>query len=513
MSLYRALYHCVQSHPMQSRWRHALLIPAIALAMVVMFAFTLVLPIGTWGQSQVFAQSTPEAEDGEGILVVLQPATPKNAATLQFWSPDAQLVHELPITTTNGTFSAPALSPDGRHWVAVRGMVNGPTKHGAPLHDELTLSVFRTSDGAEVASIPLLPADYPENIATTAALLIQGDPSLAPQKPLEEAVWAAFRYSLGIYEWSPDGTKLAFSSAADGPTSDLYLYDTQTLSITRLTDGIEQIDGIRWSPSGEWIWHSTISYGYCQVCAGHHYAAAIDGSEVITLPGSDIYRFITWLSDDTYLVTDQANGPGPFGLQQVDIATGESVMLWPGTHQGFIFDPANNQLAVIGTITSEYDPNVKVIVLDLETSEYVEYSDLGVAVEQKPWLAPLAQKPISYPCSRYHSTGIMVYPCVDTPFDALSPDGTYLVTEEFAVEKVEDSSEVLPAWDGLPKGLVLWRPDNLGYFTVQGKTILYRDLATGNSTEVTRARFLAWLPHANSDSLQVMEPTTSTPSK
>lgn len=472
---------------------------------------------------QTLAQSTPEPEEAEGILVVLQPATRTESAMLRFYNPDAQLVHELPISTTSGTFSAPALSPDGRHWVAVRGAVSGYSKRGAPLHDELTLYIFRTSDGAEVAAIPLLPADYPDNIATTAALLIESDPTLAPQEYLEEAVWAAFRNSLGIYAWSPDGTQLAFSGAIDGPSSDLYLYDTTTGEITRLSDGIEQIDGIRWSPSGEWIWHSTVSYGYCQGCAGHHFAAAADGSEIITLPGNDIYRFITWLNDDTYLVTDQANGPGPFGLQQVDIATGESVMLWAGAHQGFIYDPTTDSLAVIGTITSAYDPNVKVYLVDLETTDYTEYSTLGVALENEPWLEPLAQKPISYPCSRNASTAtFIVYPCADTPFDALSPDGAYLVTEDFAVENASDGSELLPAWDGLSKGLVLWRPDALGYFTVQGKTIRYRDLETGESSEVARARFLTWLSQATSASFEVVpeemaeeivEPTTSTPDK
>lgn len=505
MSLYRTTAHVAQSR------LRTMSILVMCLAVVVL--------VGAMNQSHVWAQSTPE--EAEGILVVLQPATRKDAATLRFYSPDAQLVHDLPLDTTNGTFSAPALSPDGRHWVAVRGtintMVNGPTHHGAPHHSvphpELTLYIFRTSDGAEVAAIPLLPADYPENIATTAALLIERDPTLAPQDYLEGAVWAAFRHNLGIYAWSPNGSQLAFSSAADGPTSDLYLYDTATGDVTRLGDGIEQIDGIRWSPSGEWIWHSTISYGYCQGCAGHHFAAAVDGSEIITLPGNDIYHFLAWLQDDTYLVTDQANGPGPFGLQQVDIATGESVMLWPGTHQGFIYDPAADLLAVIGTITSEYDPNVKVIVVELDTGDYTEYSDLTVALEHQPWLEPLAQKPISYPCSRAAITGLIVYPCVDTPFDELSPDGTYLVTEDFAVENVSDGSELLPAWDGLPKGLVLWRPDSVGYFTVQGKTIFYRDLETATSSEVARARFLAWLPHATSASFAMAEPTTSTPAK
>ena len=56
--------------------------------------------------------------------------------------------------------------------------------------------------------------------------------------------------------WQPgDGRLLAFIGASNGPTADLYLYDTQTREITQLTDGPSQAVLPVWSPDGQYILH------------------------------------------------------------------------------------------------------------------------------------------------------------------------------------------------------------------------------------------------------------------
>ena len=52
--------------------------------------------------------------------------------------------------------------------------------------------------------------------------------------------------------WQPgDGRLLAFTGAINGPTSDLYLYDTQSGEFTQLTDGPSQAIAPSWSPDGQ----------------------------------------------------------------------------------------------------------------------------------------------------------------------------------------------------------------------------------------------------------------------
>jgi WD40 repeat protein len=444
------------------------------------------------------------AAESIGLLAILQPAGDDTPAALKFYSPDAQLVHELPLPD-GVAITARALSPDGLHFVNLTGAVSGPNE---PRQSDLTLHILRTQDGAEVTAIPLLPPNFPDNIADNAALLLARDPTLNEYGDLEESVWQAFRFNLAAFEWSPDGKLLAFSAAIDGPSSDLYLYDVRDESVTRLTDGIEQVEGLRWSPDGQWIWHSTISYSYCQVCGGHHFAAAADGSRVVTLPGNDIYRFLGWVDDDSYLVTDQSNGPGDFALQLVDIPTGRSRMLWAGTHQGFVYDPAMNRLGLIGTRGQSYDPDEQVFVVDLVTGKETEYADLTTALESEPWLAPLDQRPLIEPC---RTASPMIYPCVVTRYDPLSPNGAYRVTPTYAVVEVASSKQLLPPLPQLAERYVLWRPDSAGYFIPQVEKVAYRDLATGDLTWIEQANLVGWLSLANPADFATSTPSQSAP--
>ncbi len=57
----------------------------------------------------------------------------------------------------------------------------------------------------------------------------------------------------GGLAWSPDGRWLAFLAAVDGPSSDLYIYDTQTKVIRRLTSGMNQAATPFWAPDGMWV--------------------------------------------------------------------------------------------------------------------------------------------------------------------------------------------------------------------------------------------------------------------
>jgi hypothetical protein len=55
------------------------------------------------------------------------------------------------------------------------------------------------------------------------------------------------------FAWSPDGTKLAFIGLMDGPTAEVYLYDTITGNITRVSTDDAQDFWPSWSPDGKHI--------------------------------------------------------------------------------------------------------------------------------------------------------------------------------------------------------------------------------------------------------------------
>ncbi len=53
--------------------------------------------------------------------------------------------------------------------------------------------------------------------------------------------------------WSPDGRYLAFIAALDRNAADLYLYDTQTGKISRMTFGPNMSATPFWSPNSQWV--------------------------------------------------------------------------------------------------------------------------------------------------------------------------------------------------------------------------------------------------------------------
>lgn len=60
--------------------------------------------------------------------------------------------------------------------------------------------------------------------------------------------------------WSPDGRYLAFAAAIDGPTSDLYLYDSHQDEIIRVSSGPNQVYGPIWASDGSGVLHQQVIY-------------------------------------------------------------------------------------------------------------------------------------------------------------------------------------------------------------------------------------------------------------
>jgi len=90
--------------------------------------------------------------------------------------------------------------------------------------------------------------------------VLPDDFSSATRDGLEDAANAILAVSFAKPAWSPDGRYLAFVAATDGPSSDLYLYDSELGDITRVSAGSNQADAPTWSPNGEGYLHQEVEY-------------------------------------------------------------------------------------------------------------------------------------------------------------------------------------------------------------------------------------------------------------
>jgi hypothetical protein len=137
------------------------------------------------------------------------------------------------------------------------------------------------------------------------------------------------------FAWSPNGRYLAFTAAIDGPTTDLYIYDTLVDQIRRLTDGLDMAIHPEWSQDSKWIIHRG-DYGSAEGCTeSGTWAAAVDGSEVKRLDPGKCFEITQWTGPETFEVIVPSSTGGArrssffYYRKRIDIATGKITALDP----------------------------------------------------------------------------------------------------------------------------------------------------------------------------------------
>lgn len=206
---------------------------------------------------------------------------------------------------------AEGVAPKGGHLVYITGTndING-----------LTLNLLSFPDG-DSRIITLLSSPGSE-------------PSDTSEGSVEYEAARAITY-VKSFDWSPDGTSLAFMGMLQGPTSDLYVYSLAQDSIVRHTDGPTQ--GIRpiYSPLGDFILHA----GVASMGSGAGYdmrgfwAGRADGSEFRSLldptdSGDEVV--VGWIDPETFLVYSWYAFGGMRNLRIINIVNGETYIIWEG---------------------------------------------------------------------------------------------------------------------------------------------------------------------------------------
>jgi len=134
--------------------------------------------------------------------------------------------------------------------------------------------------------------------------------------------------------WSPSGRLLAFTAAIDGPSTDLYVYDTLTDQIRRLSDGPEMATQPEWSPDSKWIIHRGLLFRGEGCEETGVWAAASDGSQVKWIYSGECFIITNWVGPDTFdMDIPQSGGARRTGYIaptiRINITSGTSTLLTP----------------------------------------------------------------------------------------------------------------------------------------------------------------------------------------
>ncbi len=153
------------------------------------------------------------------------------------------------------------------------------------------------------------------------------------------------------YAWSPDGTKLAFIAALDGPSADVYLYNLDSRTITRVSSDPSANYWPSWSPDGNhliFLGADTFGTG-AGLSMNGAWSANGDGSNVQLLfnPTSSGEEILGWRDDTSVVLMSWDPGRGPNDLRIYNILTKETTSL-PA-------DPVTAAVSDPGTIISSLD--------------------------------------------------------------------------------------------------------------------------------------------------------------
>lgn len=166
----------------------------------------------------------------------------------------------------------------------------------------------------------------------------------APGDPALDAVSVVIQDD--SFAWSPDDRWLAFTGMLEGPTSDLYVYDTTTDHITRLTDGPTQATRPLWSHDGRFILHTALEGA--NIDTGMHvqafWVAAADGSGV-TLVHEGEDQLVGWTAGDRFILYSIDTICGEHDLRAVDLSA-EQHSIWEGYFNRVAYEPESGTVLV-----------------------------------------------------------------------------------------------------------------------------------------------------------------------
>jgi len=270
------------------------------------------------------------------------------------------------------------ISPDGKYFVYYTGSPRWleiweeePTRTF-----DITLHIATVSDGNDRASIRLVWPSFDDDLQQAAIDLATNPPvELEGESVIDiyGGLYDAFLVGITSVAWSPDGRYLAFAGAIEGMSSDIYLYDTESGKVNRLTSGPDEIVKIGWSPDGTWIMHGSARAWELGTSLTNH-AVRFDGESVISFPFGGAFDR-GWLSDHNFLANEGDNGIGSYDLAVLDIDNDRKISIWPGDFGSMAHDSMGSTILLSSLGYSVDSPGPGLYLINLSNGKQTKLAD------------------------------------------------------------------------------------------------------------------------------------------
>ena len=284
-------------------------------------------------------------------------------------------------------------------------------------------------------------------------------------------------------KWSPNGRYLAFVGAIEGPSTDVYVYDSELDTVKRLTDGPNQVGEFFWSPNSKWIVHEEIS-DFLGWVVESMWAASPVSNEVRWLFSPDSrrsQRLLGWVDDDRF-ITYEHSMYGEGNLNLISIQDGIGPTLFPGIfHEDIAFDPESGTIAffpAVGAPKTDIDESgIYIISIYNTTPKRIEIDDLNI----RGWFEDLGYFLTSATCAEIPGGNLGFKPdgsikCVGNVNSSSSPNNAWGIIFNNGIYITDSISEAKLIMAGKTYADIVWRKDSEGVFIVPDGNIYYVDV-------------------------------------
>lgn len=457
-------------------------------------------PLPTRTAVSIATPYPPLQTDGPYLLFI------KERKTLTLMGVDGIIHKEIQLPNRGYSDLEKAVSPNGRWLAYFTGRIQEPY--------DFTLNTLDISDGESNIIANLIAPGYPENLRPIAETLELShyQAECSNVECLIRLNSAVFDHGISSIAWSPDGQFLAFAAQIDGPSSDIYLYDTESRTIRRLTDEFEHIWSIKWSPTGVYILYDAAlpgpvdPYDYWYVADTR--INTPQSSRMNAGPSPFVTRF-GWITDTSYLyaidtVYYEPMGPGPIftSVQYINLENNEKKEIWPYGSESIVLDQENSR--VILTTMGENDSQLSAgtYMVSLEGS-FVQLSDTThrLIVGQDSFKTYFGQDENDQIYSISPNGEVKLFGQGGGVEPIISPNKKWILLWESRnkLNLYSDDLQLVNSWnfelDLFTFYQVKWHPESLGILISSDAKHDYISIPDGKPVPIDiPERFVTWLP-------------------
>lgn len=395
-----------------------------------------------------------------------------------------------------------SVSPDGEWLAYYTGSSEEPY--------DLALNLFSLFDETSLLISNIIAPGFPENLEpVTETIYFTEYDTDCPNDPRCRLGIVQSAFQQGMWhsiDWSPDSKSLAFAAQIDGASSDIYIFSVENQSIRRLTNELENIWEIDWSPIPEKILYKTSVPGTIYLSQSLYVVDVRIGSaqNPDAIDRGTFWFTHGWVDENLYLTYNGGEGAPPNHFRIIDIKTHQVKQIWEYSAETFFVD-LKRQVIIIspyGRIYLEDEPEVGIYVVSF-SGDYHKVSDEFVyfiegqdavhryfASDQKHQLVSVSIDGEVTQLSR--RVDYYVPP-------KSSPDGKWtIITSENETELYSEDIELIKSL-GIHATDIIWRPDSAGAFLYSDPTLYYLSMDDMNLSEICiqdscRPFDYVWLP-------------------